>query len=302
MKLNQMSKTMAAMTLAAALLLTGTGTFAVPAVAADTGEPADYLINNPTDNETVQDWTDLPGEDPETTSIPAKFRTCPGILSIPISLADADSQLDWTSITASKGLKYKLTSTNYRDYIAYSTISHTPTNLLADNKYSITVQARKKGTYDLSFSVKTGENTQQYTVKVYCYEYPVAKVTVNGKSINLSKQMNMKSGKVKVTMPKGYKITKLEYQTSERVTNADGNVTTKTDYKTFSNGEEIPFITQPDYSHYKYSNNSTYMTTTSESLYDGVTASTDIKITYLDKYTKEEQTRTERVSYSENWN
>lgn len=161
------------------------------------------------------------------------------------------------------------------------------------NEVSIGVYAKKEGTYTISFDIldADGKKVSTKKVKVYAYnDYVVKNISLEGKEKN-TYFLNKKSGKVKVTLSSGNKIKKLEYgvySTPELYYN-----TTRNDviYKTFKNGSKITYGSNPDYYGYEYSNESTEFY--SKNMFTSIAAPTYIRITYIDKYTKQEETTTE---------
>lgn len=83
--------------------------------------------------------------------------------------------------------------------------------------YTITFYAKKKGTYNVTVTVKNAKKktTCKKKIKVYAeeYSYPVNYCKYAGKLCDVYNLTNKKSGKIKVKMNKGFKLQKIEVGT-----------------------------------------------------------------------------------------
>ncbi|WP_167955852.1 hypothetical protein [Anaerosporobacter faecicola] len=224
----------------------------------------------------------------ETTkdNIPTKVRMYSGNYDddvIKISLADTTQTI--TNIkTNSKNAVAKITSTNVR--------YQEGEDAEVKNEIGIGIYVKKKGTYTVSFDIVDADKKKVSTkkVKVYAYGSVLKSISVGGKEKN-SNVLTTKSGKVKVTLESGNKITKLEYGVYSKPTK-DSSGTTKNEltYKTFKNGAKITYGTRPYYYGYEY--DSEYNNYYSNYMDTSMVAPTYIRITYTDKYTKQKETMT----------
>lgn len=201
-----------------------------------------------------------------------------------------------------KGLTAKITreerhSVNYSDetYPSYGVIG---------------LYAEKEGTYKVSFDVlneKGGKKLYSKTVTVYVKsDAPVASFKYAGKT-NIWGVQTKAKGKLSVKMAKGYKLKSIEvgkyvYQEAEsKDTSSGSNIdiykSQKTEmvYTKVKNNSTITLSTVPNYSstyqkqYYSYSDDYTY-SYFYRYLRDYILAETSVKITYIDKYTKQETT------------
>lgn len=158
------------------------------------------------------------------------------------------------------------------------------------NQYYIGLRCKKNGTYTVSFDIvdKKGKKVETKEVKVFAYDYPVKSITFDGKELSGS-TLKGKSAKVKVTLSSGNKIEKLEYGYYKLEEQGDSERTDE-EYKVFKNGGKITFGTQPYYYSSEYSNEYEDYSSQSKYMNMGMDAPTYIRITYLDKYTKQSET------------
>lgn len=172
--------------------------------------------------------------------------------------------------------------TDSSNLVAKQTMTQVSKNNGSDdfNKAAIGLYAKKNGTYKVTYDIMNakGKKKSSVTVAVYVYDYPLKSITYNGKNRN-NNVTTLKSAKIKVALTSGNTVKKLEYG----VYNSKGEMT----YKSFKNGSKVTFGTKPysysdDYSSddgsniYKYSN-------------EGMMAETAIRLTYSDKYTKQNE-------------
>lgn len=158
------------------------------------------------------------------------------------------------------------------------------------NEITIGVYTKKNGTYTISFDIldKDGKAVSSNKVKVYAYDSPLKSISVEGKDKN-SSLLSKKSGKVKVALESGNKIKKLEYGVYTAVkSDSDSSNKYEIKYKTFKNGEKITYGSNPYMYDYEYK--SDYSNYYSSDMSTSLVAPTIIRITYIDKYTKQEET------------
>ena len=225
--------------------------------------------------------------------IPSKVRGYPdSINTINLQLNAAE----YIKVTSAKNLKYKITSENWSTSSNYNTSSSA----------RIEYYTAKKGTYSISvaiYSSKTNKKLATKTIKAFVQSGDAIKnVLVNGKDFYKFKTRytTAKSVTFKVVMNSGYTLKKLEVGTygSNKTTKNDSTYSKRSEtrnemtYKTFKNGGKITLGTKGYYSLYKteylpyYEGGESYV---SYSKSDAMTATTEICITYLDKYSKEEK-------------
>lgn len=217
--------------------------------------------------------------------IPTKIRMYWGQdeRAIKISLADPTQTIDNIKCS-SKNLIAMLCGIEY----SYSL----PANENQENKniYYIGLRSKKEGTYEVSFDIldKNKKKIETKKVKVYNYYSLIKSITFDGKTID-NNELSGTSAKVKVTLTSGNTIKKLEYGVY-KIVETENSIDTETVYKSFKNGEKITFGKQAYYymneytnQYDDYSNESKYFNTSME-------CPTYIKITYYDKYTKQNET------------
>lgn len=181
----------------------------------------------------------------------------------------------YIKITSSKGLKTKVTGENYG-------------SVYDDSTAEISYYSSKTGKYTIKFDVydaTTKKKVSSHTLTAYIYDdSPVKSLFIDGNDYykNYSNIISKDAVTIKVTMNKDYKLSKVEYGTYGKPTKDEfgGERNTMT-YKRFKNGTKI---TLGKYANYSSSNSETetyryhYMNT---SLFP----QTQIKVTYVDKYT-----------------
>jgi hypothetical protein len=153
---------------------------------------------------------------------------------------------------------------------------------------SISLYAYKKGKYTVTFDIydEAGNKKSSHQVKVYAYDdLPVASIKVGNKNMSLEGKTQLvsgNSGKVKVNLNKGYRLKKLEYGVLNK---ANGVIS----YTAFKNGKKITFNNEA----YSDSHPTPLGITIKQKLVNrNMFADTYLRITYLDKYTKQENTYT----------
>lgn len=161
------------------------------------------------------------------------------------------------------------------------------------NYATITLLANKEGNYKVSFNIvdAAGKKVSAHTVKVYAKNDSVLKTLKVGKNDVFSANnlnyslLKGNSGKVKVAMSKGYKLKKIEYGVYD-------NNKSEYVYSTIKNNKKITYGKQV--SEYSYSYESAYSSYKYNYWSKSAMATTYIRITYIDKYTKTQDT----ISYA----
>lgn len=225
----------------------------------------------------------------EKNNIPTKVRMYGGWddSAIKIELADMTHTIKNIK-TSNKNLYAMLTGYEYQ--LEEGSYVEKPNY---KNSYDIGLLSKKDGTYTVSFDIVDKDNKKVETkeIKVFSYDAPIKSITFDGKNLEGS-ELSGKSGKVKVTLTSGNKISKL--QVGVYVSEKSGEeINCKMVYKTFKNGEKITYGTQAYKYLNKYSNEDEYRTYISENYGDSIYCPTQIQITYYDKYTKQEETITQ---------
>ena len=226
----------------------------------------------------------------EKDTIPTKVRLIYSMDSnaIEINLADITQSID-NITTDSKNLTAMLTGSEYSAQKGDGN-----ENSESKNKYTIGLRSKKNGTYTVSFDILDEKNKKVETkeITVYAYSSPVKSVTFDGKEIN-GDWLSGKSAKVKVTLTSGNKIKKLEYGVYEIKEDGESSISTEEVYKKFKNGAKITFGTQPYYYSSEYSDNYDDYSYETKYFNTDMDAPTYIRITYYDKYTKQNEVYTE---------
>lgn len=170
-----------------------------------------------------------------------------------------------------------------------------------ENCAVIGLYASKKLSTSVSFDIYGADNkkkeskTVKVNVKTTSYLNPVKKITFSGKPIDYTKLYTQKSGKVKVSLNKNFKLQKIEVgtYTSPKKTASDSSTRYENEivYKKIKNNSKV---TLGKYGYY-YSYSYQYSDGKTHSSYNSrILAPTYIRITYQDKKTKDTGT----VTYS----
>ncbi len=164
----------------------------------------------------------------------------------------------------------------------------------AENRYTIGLRSKKNGTYTVSFDILDKKNKKVETkkVKVYAYDNPMKSITFDGKEMKYN-EISGKSAKVKVTLTSGNTIKKLEYGVNVLNEDSENSTYSEVVYKEFSNGGKVTFGTQPYYYLYQYSDIQEDYSYKQNHFNTDMEAPTYIRITYYDKYTKQNEVYTE---------
>ena len=242
-------------------------------------------------------------------NIPKKVRTRPNSFD---SLYFTLNRCEYIKITSAKGLSAKIEMENWDTQSSTSEVS-------------IRYNTKKAGDYKLVFNIYdalTNKKKTSATITIYSREDgPVKKVLVNGKEYKFDLSDYKKSTfTFKVQMNSGYTLKKLEYEAygkPKTTTTKNGNRTeTVTESpvirKSFKNGGSVP---TPKYKAGAFIRDYEYATSSGETqkghrmdnynyaggVIDGkeVITYTIIRITYIDKYTKEETTTSYYVYVTE---
>ena len=207
--------------------------------------------------------------------------------AIEIELADITQSIGNVK-TDSKNLFAKVTSSELNQEQGYQT-----DQMVNKNKFTVGLRSKKNGSYTVSFDIlnKDGNKVETKKVKVYAYSSPVKSITFGGKTKD-DHILAGKSAKVKVTLNKGNKIDKLEYGVYKLVED-EYSIMSEEVYKTFKNGANVTFGKMPSYYESNYSSEYDDYLFISNFFSNGMDAPTFIRITYYDKYTKQNETYTE---------
>lgn len=224
----------------------------------------------------------VPAKAATKDKIPTKARLQGGSWddsAIELELADSTQSIDKIK-TNSKDLVAKLTGINI----------NSNGNEKDECKYKIGLYAKKNGTYKVTFDIvdQNGDKVSSKEVTVYAYDSALKSVTVDGKIRSYS-IVNKKSGKVKVVLQPGNKIKKVEYGYYKKTKNSSG-YSSSIVYKEFKNGSKVNFTTQGYEYLSEYSNEYSDQKYYSKNFDKDIMATTWIKVTYVDKYTKQNET------------
>lgn len=185
----------------------------------------------------------------------------------------------------------KCSSKNMYAGVTHKNSSYSKSSDQVQSSGNVRVSAvfKKAGNYKVTVTEKTAKGKVVFTknIKVYCNtSSPVKKLTLNGKVRNYS-YVTMKSAKAKVTMNKGYKLKKIEYGVYKKNSN-------EMVWKAIKNGGKVVFGKYPYHSGSKneYGDKDGDYYSYYEYYSENLVADTFIRITYIDKYTKENDTVT----------
>lgn len=166
------------------------------------------------------------------------------------------------------------------------------------NKRAISLYAAEEGRYTVSFDITGADNTKKSRKKVTVYAYSdlaVKEITLDGKT-TYGGITEKASGRLKVAMNSGYKLKKIEIGKYVKTTEADGkSIDSNVKYTKIKNNSKVTFSkvlyekayesgslspgeSNDPYQYPKYYNK--YWT-------QNLLARTEIRITYIDKYTGE---------------
>ena len=225
----------------------------------------------------------LPGISSHAADIPKKIRAYPGTVSTVSFDLPKYGMVIKNLKTSSKNLVVKVTGTED---------AQNPYTKTSSSSATLSVYAKKAGTYKVTFDLyyRSGKKSSRKTIRVYAAsDSAVKSCTFNGKPISYG-FTSAKSGKIKVTMNKGYKLKKVEIGKT-RVKKSGKNTSSSIVYKTIKNGQKVTLSTTP----YRYGNETTSITGAYSKYYNtNLAAYTYVRVTYADKYTK----LTDTVTYS----
>ncbi|MDY3918803.1 MAG: hypothetical protein SOZ59_07340 [Candidatus Limivivens sp.] len=163
------------------------------------------------------------------------------------------------------------------------------------NEFNIGTYAKKEGTYKISFDVYNGsKKVSSKTITVYAKNDSPVKTCKFSCKTAANGLTTAKTSTVKVTMNKGYKLKKIEVGTTKNTKTESGSIHSEVVYKTIKNGGKFTLGTQPYI--YKSQSGNVDSDYYYNSYSENITAETVIRITYVDKYTKAEDTRTYSLS------
>ena len=216
----------------------------------------------------------------ETKAIPKKVRIYPGYAQDAIEFTLPDNGYEVKDITTSSKNLYA------RDTHRYFRKSG---SAIEENEATIGLYAKKTGKYTLKFAIYDADGNKVSSHKVTVYaksDQPVKKFTYNGKTDYHNDPAA--SGKIKVTMNSGYTLKKIEVGKDQYKTEEDGTISSETVWKEVKNGKKITLSTNPYY--YKWTSGTISDSYQYISMYKYMNAETQIRVTYIDKYTKLEDT------------
>ncbi len=180
-------------------------------------------------------------------------------------------------VTLEKG-EYKIANLKTSGKNLYARITYTHSYHNSAGTATISMYAKKKGKYTVSFDVVDRQNrkTTSHKATVYAYDdNPVKKVTFDGED-TFYRISSKAKGKFKVTMTKGYSLQSIKVTTYDK----SGKAVTKK----LKNGSSVTL------GKYRYKN--AYGSGAAENWHAGLLATTNFEITYKDKYTKQSRTTT----------
>lgn len=167
----------------------------------------------------------------------------------------------------------------------------------------ISYHAKKKGTYTLTVTIKNAKKktTCKKKIKVYAEEYatPVKTLKYAGKACDTysSNFVAKKSGKIQITMNKGFKLQKIEMGTYKA--GAYSEYSPEPVYVKIKNKQNISLATSTKYTAYADSYTGDYYSYQRGTNYDYLYPVTFIRITYKDTKLGIVQTRTYDLFYKD---
>ena len=216
--------------------------------------------------------------------LPTKFRvytsSTPWSRTLSLSLADKDKSIDNVK-SSSKDLQVALVGIN----------KHYNSEQLYNNTYRIGMIPFKNGTYTVSYDIiKNKKVVDKKKITVYAYPSPKGTLKVDGKYDDYYGTKT--KAKIEVTMEDGNVIKKLEVGTYKLKTDKNsGDKSSEMVYKTFKNGATVNLGKTGYY--YEYKSGERFKDEyASGSMDSSLNSDTMIRVTYIDKYTKQEETRT----------
>ena len=211
-------------------------------------------------------------------TIPSKVRAYPKqITSVYVSLSTAGDTIRNVKGTS---MKLKVTRENYSDD--------------DPSEYTITYMPKKKGKLKITFDVYGKDGKKKSSKKITVFSYPgtpIKSIKYAGKNLFMYGDNYKKAGKLVVKMNSGYKLVKIELGCYGNDIVNKSTYSTHThremQYKTVKNKSKITLGKKGYYylSDAKYDDGSFYHSESSE-----VYVTNYIRITYKDKYTKQETT------------
>ncbi len=231
-----------------------------------------------------------------TTAITANAATCPGT-------ANVLTYKNGNFLTGTTSGAFEVAFDDHGDYIAnlHSSSDKLKVYVTAIWNYQkkgvVGVWTKSPGKYKVSFDIygRNGQKKESKVVNVIVkyastLNNPIKQVTYAGKPVyggEYNALNRPKSGKLKVELKKNFKIKKIEIGKYDDKKKA-------TVYKTVKNGKKITLNTHP----YTYIYKSNYSSTEERDM----EATTSIKITYINKKTKEENTIFTSITKLVNYN
>lgn len=171
-------------------------------------------------------------------------------------------------------------------------------------EFQIGCYALKSGTYKVSFTLVKGKKKTAKTVTVYAKDdSPIKSVKYGGKRLDTYNEAYYggfgypNSGAFKVTMNKGYKLKRIEVERYIKSSySSDDYEGVTSDRYEIKNGATVTLSDQA----YRHKYESEYYPENAEDT-EYMCAETSFIVHYIDKYTKEERTRSYSVYKLVNW-
>ena len=208
----------------------------------------------------------------DNKGVPKKIRSYPG-------------SSEYTNFQIDGKKTIKSVSTSSKNIIAKIT-GHSESKdngEMTDNSYTLCTLADKEGKYTVTLKFSDKSKSE---ITVYDYPGPEVTVKINGKANGYLNRTSDKEAKVEVSIQKDYEIKKIEYSTAKTEKTESGSET-KEVYKTFKSGDKIPINKKPWAYSYSYKSSYDGYSYESSNWNEELFAYTYVRITYKDKYTKE---------------
>ena len=158
---------------------------------------------------------------------------------------------------------------------------------VTDHSFTIGMVAFEDGTYTVTYDiVKDKKVIATNKIKVYAYPSPIKSITLDGKKVSFYGTKT--KAKIKVSLVSGNTIKKLEVGTQKTKKDTKN---TEVVYKTFKNGDAVKLGTIASYIQYGWGDRlkDDFF---GGNMYTSSMSDTHIRITYKDKYTKQDEVKT----------
>ncbi len=195
------------------------------------------------------------------------------------------------------GYKIKNLKSSSSNLKVFNTYENSSTNTYGDSYKSqleIGCYARQEGVYKVSFNLVKGSKKTKKTVIVYAKnDGPFKKVTFAGKNLDVydGGMAPADSGVFKAVMNKGYRLKKIEMEVNvikdDSYSESSKYINTNRSATVIKNGAKVNLsnVAYKYLSSYTSSYSSEYNSLTEE---EDMVALTQFRVTYVDKYTKQE--------------